>query len=138
MNTTTTRTRILPWAAALLLAGCAFDVSHVKQLPVTFTPMAGAAPDFVLRQEVKATLGTGFPTHLKGGTRWRQTGGTEFGAVFATKDQIVTVEASNIYEAQLVVSNQCLTGFYLPVEKKFAPVSRPIRIETQAVDPNQL
>lgn len=127
----------LPLAAALLLAGCAFDVSHVKQVPVTFTPMTGTGQDFVLRDEVKATLGTGFPTRLKSSTRWHETGSTEFGTVFSTKDQIVTVEASNIYEAQLVVSNQCITGFYLPVEKKFAPVTRPIHLEIQAVNPNQ-
>lgn len=121
----------------MLLAGCAFDLTHVKQLPVTFAPITGASQDFVLRQEVKATLGTGFPTRLKSGTRWQQIGSTEFGAVFATKDQLVTVEASNIHEARLVVSNQCVAGFYLPVEKKFAPVTRPIRITTEPVNLNQ-
>ncbi|MBI3414507.1 MAG: hypothetical protein HY043_04165 [Verrucomicrobia bacterium] len=104
---------------------------------MTFAPITGASQDFVLRQEVKATLGTGFPTRLKSGTRWQQIGSTEFGAVFATKDQLVTVEASNIHEARLVVSNQCVAGFYLPVEKKFAPVTRPIRITTEPVNLNQ-
>jgi nitrogen regulatory protein PII-like uncharacterized protein len=49
----------------------------------------------------------------------------------------VTVEASNIYEAQLIVSNQCITGFYLPVEKMVTPVSPPIHIEMQTVNQNQ-
>ena len=49
----------------------------------------------------------------------------------------VKVEASNIHEGRLVVSNQFITGFYLPVERKFAPLSRPIRIETQPVKLNQ-
>ena len=120
-----------------LLTGCAFDLTHVKQLPVTFTSISGSNQDFVLLQEVKATLGTGFPTRLKSGTRWQQIGSTEFGTVFATKDQLVTVEASNIHEARLVVSNQCVTGFYLPVEKKFAPVTRPIRITTEYIKINQ-
>jgi hypothetical protein len=118
----------------LLLAGCAFDVSYVSKKPATFTVMNGISPDLVLQQDVKVDLGTGYPTRLKGGTRWHQVGSTEYGDVFATKDQIVTVEASNIYEAQLIVSNQCITGFYLPVEKMVTPVSNPIHIEMQTVN----
>jgi hypothetical protein len=121
----------------LLLAGCAFDLVHVKQQPTTYTPVIGHADAFTLGQEVKATLGTGFPTHLKSGTQWRQVGSTEYGKVYSTQDQIVTVEASNIHEAQLVVSNQCVTGFYLPVEKTFTPVSKLIPIQTQPVNLNQ-
>jgi hypothetical protein len=121
----------------LLLAGCAFDISYVRQLPITFTPSTNAVESFVLDQDVRATLGTGFPTKLKAGTRWHQVGNTEYGKVFASKDQIVTVEASNIYEAQLVVSNQFINGFYLIVEKKFAPVTRPIHIEIQPINSNR-
>jgi hypothetical protein len=57
-----------------------------------------------------------------------------YGEVFATKDQIVTVEASNIYEAQLIVANRCIVGFYLPVEKKFVPVSQSNPIETKPLN----
>jgi hypothetical protein len=120
--------------ALLLFAGCAFNVSTVKQQPVTFTAHAEVAPGFVLLQDVKAKLGTGYPTYLKRDTRWRAVGTTEFGTVFVTKDQIVTVEESHIHEAQLVVSNQTITGFYFPVEKKFAPVSRPIPIESKTLN----
>jgi len=124
-------------AVSLWLTGCAFDISYVKQTPATFTAMPGVSPDFILQQDVKVSLGTGFPTRLKSGTCWHQIGTTEYGTVFVTKDQIVTVEASNIYEAQLVVSNQCITGFYLPVEKMVTPVSHPIHIEIQSKSQNQ-
>ena len=62
------------------VAGCAFDLSHVKQMPVTFTP-AGTEPgqSFVLGEEVKAHLGTGYPTRLKSGTKWHPVGKTEYG-----------------------------------------------------------
>ncbi len=132
-----TATTCLSWAAALFLAGCVFDLSYVKLRPVTFTPVSGATQaDFSLREEVKATMGTGYPTRLKSGTRWHQIGRTEFGPVFTTQDQVVTVEASNIYEARPVVSDQSLIGFYLPVEQKFVSVGRPIRLETQPVHLN--
>ena len=124
-------------AVALLSAGCAFDISHVTQEPATFMSDPAQPTGFTLGQDVKAKLGTGFATRLKRGTRWRQVGMTQYGRVFATKDQIVTVEASNIYEADLVVSNQFITGFFLVVEKTFAPVSRPIHIEMQSSNLNQ-
>ena len=128
---------LLALPSLLWLAGCAFDIVHVKQLPASYTVAATPAAGFVLTHEIKATLGTTFPTRLKAGTRWRQVGNIEYGAVFATQDQIVKVEASNIYEAQLVVSNNFINGFYLPVEKTFAPVTKPIRIETIPLEPNQ-
>lgn len=118
----------------LLLAGCAFDISRVKQLPATYTTLSTPAQEFVLSQDVKATVGSGFATRLKAGTRWHQVGNTEHGAVFATTDQIVTVEASNIYEAQLVVADNAITGFYLPVEKTFVAVSSKISIQTKPVE----
>ena len=123
-------------AGLLLLAGCAFDLVHVKQIPVSYTTSAGTAKEFVLVREVKAALGTSYPTRLKAGTRWREVGNTEHGAVFATQDQIVTVEDSNIHEARLVVSDDFIKGFYLPVEKTFVPVKHPIRIETQTLQTN--
>ena len=120
--------------ACLLLAGCAFNLVSVKQVPTTCTAVTGTPETFVLCADVKAKLGTSFPTHLKAGTRWHQVGDTDYGAVFATPDQIVAVEASHIHEAQLVVSNRVITGFYLPVEKTFAPVTHPISIETKTVN----
>ena len=127
----------LALVCVLAISGCAFDVSYVKKVPASFALVIGSEPDFVLGQEVKVGLGTGFPTRLKAGTRWHQVGQTESGSVFATKDQIVTVEASNIYEAQLVVSNRCIAGFYLPVEKQLAPVSHPIPIDFDNTNHNQ-
>lgn len=118
----------------LLLAGCAFDVSHVKQRPAVYTSLVAPAQTFVLSHDVKATVGSGFATRLKAGTSWHQVGSTEHGAVFATTDQIVTVEASNIYEAQLVVSENAITGFYLPVEKSFVAVSSKIPIQTKSLE----
>jgi hypothetical protein len=110
------------------LAGCAFDLVSVSQKPVTFAP-GGGSGSFQLAKEVRAGLGTGFPTVLRADTTWKQVGTTEFGEVFATKDQIVKVEASNIHEAEIVLSERSLVGFYLPVEKTFAPLSHPVLLE---------
>jgi hypothetical protein len=125
---------LLPLLLALIVSSCCFDIARVKQMPVRFAPTSERSGGFVLEREVEASLGTTYLTCLKPGTRWQPVGETEFGTVFSTTDQIVTVQASNIHEAQLVVSNRVITGFYLPVEKKFAPVRNPIPIETKSLD----
>jgi len=121
----------------VVATGCAFDVSHVKQHPTTYTTLVAPAQSFVLNRDVKATVGSGFPTRLKADTRWQQVGNTEHGAVFVTKDQLVTVEASNIYEAQLVVTENAITGFYLPVEKTFVAVSPKVPLPTKSLETKQ-
>jgi hypothetical protein len=125
---------LLPGLSFVLLlelyTGCAFNVWQVKQVPAAFAA-ACDSPTFRLTRETKVGLGSGFDTVLKANTTWNQVGVTESGKVYSTKDQVVKVEASNIYEAYLVVSNNCLAAFYLPVEKTVVPLSRPIPLEIQ-------
>ena len=123
-------------AAFTLLTGCAFDISHIKQQPVNFTAKAVSPSGFVLFREAKIPVGSGFPTQLKANTRWTSVGTTPHGDVFATKDQIVTVEASNMYEAQLVIANSTVTGFYLPVERTFVAATRRVPLETKPLEGN--
>ncbi|HOC57533.1 MAG TPA: hypothetical protein PKI20_18090 [Verrucomicrobiota bacterium] len=114
----------------LLEPGCAFNVWRVKQVPAALTP-ASDSPSFLLAKETRVHLGSGSATQLKANTTWNQVGVTESGKVYSTKDQVVKVVASNIYEAYIVVSNDCLVGFYLPVEKTLVPLSRPLPLEIQ-------
>jgi hypothetical protein len=93
---------------------------------VVFNASAGVK-GFVLMQDLKVHIGTGFATRLRANTSWHKVGTTVFGDVYATRDQIVTVEASDIYEAQIVVSGlQNLVGFYLPVEHSYVPLKEPL------------
>ena len=41
---------------------------------------------------------------------------------------MLTVEASNIHEAALVMREGRVTGFYLLIEKKFCPVKQPVTL----------
>lgn len=106
----------------LLLAqapGCAFDVSHVNRVPAVLEPASDSRAGWMLQDDVTAYLGTGFPTRLRKATRWSKVGQIAQGDVFRTRDQVVTVEASNIYEAMAVLNDGTLVGFYLPVEHSF-------------------
>jgi len=106
-----------------LLFGCAFDVVHVKQEPARFEASTSVQDAWTLTRDVEISLDTGYKRKLKAGTRWECIGKIEKGDVYRTKDQILTVEGSNIYEACLVVSEGQLVGFYLPANQTFSPLS---------------
>jgi hypothetical protein len=119
----------------LALCGCAFDVSYVRRMPTEFQAAAPGGPGWTLLQGQSILLGSGFPTTLRRGTRWQLAGHIPQGDVYRTSDQVVTVEASNIYEAMAVMRGDKLTGFYLPVDHAFVaatdPVTLPIERGTQ-------
>ena len=108
--------------------GCAFDLVQVKQLPVAFAQPAGAHRLFVLNESAEVHIGTGFPVRLRANTTWTEMGATQYGDVYSTKDQVLTVEASNIHEAALVVRDGQVAGFYLLIEKKFCPATKPTKL----------
>jgi hypothetical protein len=121
---------VLTGAVALLLgsSGCAFDIVSVKQLPVVLTQMTTTPRTFSLRESAIVRIGTGFPVNLKANTVWQEMGATEFGDVYTSNDQVLTVEASNIHESALVMRDGQVTGFYLLIEKKFCPAKQPVTL----------
>lgn len=112
----------------VLLSACAFDLVSVKQHPASIDSSSDPAADFTLGEEAKLTLGTGYNRKLNKGTRWSFVGSLPQGDVFKTKDQILTVEGSNIFEAYIVVMSGDLVGFYLPVEKTFSPLKKTLKL----------
>ncbi len=118
---------------AMSLTYCAFDVVHVKQVPTKLEVGPSPKSSFQLEKEVDIDLGTGFARLLKGGTRWDFVGTTSYGDVYRSKDQTLTVEASNIHEAYIVISSGKLVGFYLPVEKSFSPLGDPKALVTKEI-----
>jgi len=121
----------------IIFAGCAFDVVRVKQIPTQLNSMQSPKNSWKLVNDVKVRLSTGYSCQLKSGTKWDYVGTVEYGDVFKTKDQILTVEGSNIFEACIVVSEDNLVGFYLPVEKTYSPLSSPKKLYTEIIDPNE-
>jgi hypothetical protein len=108
--------------------GCAFDVSYVKRVPTEFQATAPNGTGWTLRQKQSIGVGSGFSTVLQRGTEWRLVGHIAQGDVYRTSDQIVTVEASNIFEAMVVMQGDRLTGFYLPVEHSFVAATQPVTL----------
>lgn len=130
--------RIRTFALTLFLSGilfgaCAFDLIHVKQIPTQIRSTQLSEPSFELEKEVTVSLGHGYTRKLKKGTRWHYVGAVSYGDVFRTRDQILTVEASNIHEAYIVVSAGRLVGFYLPVEGSYSPLGDPQALYTKVI-----
>jgi len=113
---------------ALAVAGCAFDVMHLKQSPAQYEAVTATNQIWVLQDDLKVSIASGWATPLKKGTTWRQVGRIKEGDVIRTRDQIVTVEASNIFEANPVIDHEKVVGFFLVVENSFTPADPPAPI----------
>jgi hypothetical protein len=98
---------------------------HVKQIPTQMESSNLSKQSFELVKELNIDPGHGYNRKLKQGTKWNYVGTISYGDVFKSKDQTLTVEASNIHEAYIVVSSGKLVGFYLPVERSYSPLDDP-------------
>jgi len=109
-----------------LAFGCAFDLAHVKYQPTLLESLEDGMAPFILTADT-AIKGApcGYSRTLRKDTRWDPVGRLSEGIVYRSRDQTLTIECSNIFEAYLVVDGGRLIGFYLPVEKGFSPLSEP-------------
>jgi len=118
-----------------LLNACAFDLIHVKQIPTQIESTSLSKAPFELEKEVDVKLDTGYSRKLKQGTKWNYVGTVQYGDIFKTNDQILTVEGSNIHEAYIVVLSGKLVGFYLPAVKSYSPLSEPNDLYIKKITP---
>jgi hypothetical protein len=109
-----------------MIAGCPFDVIRVTENPAALDSVNTCGDVFVLRAAAEVRPSGGYARTLNQGTTWECVGRIAQGTVYRTKDQVLTVEASNISEAYIVVSSRTLVGFYLPIEHAFAPVKTQV------------
>ena len=110
------------------ISACAFDLAHVTYSATTFQPKHSSTRTIVLSDEVPLTDTPCYSRTLRKTTRWDQVGTISEGDVLRSKDQVLTLECSNIHEAYLVMSGDKLIGFFLPFEKGFVPHSPPIAL----------
>ena len=125
----TGRMTIVVGIVGLFVSACPFDLDHVTYTATMFQPTQDSTRTIVLSDEVvlKHTPCSFFRT-LRKTSRWEQVGTIAEGDVLRSKDQVLTVECSNVHEAYLVMSGDKLIGFFLPVEKGFVPHSPPIAL----------
>jgi hypothetical protein len=138
------------WVVVLGVSGCAFNLTDVTYSPAQLQPLPPQSRSFVLTKAVQISHAPcGYDRTLRQQTRWdceenalasprfssvvvtvrrhdHSVGSITEGEVFRSRDQVLTVECSNVFEAYLVVSGDRLVGFYLPVQKGFVALSPPL------------
>ena len=115
--------------SSFILAGCAFDLAHISFTPAQFAPRTEGYKSFTLKETIHITEAPcGYDRTLRQDTRWDLIGTIPEGEIYRSRDQVLTVECSNIHEAYLVVLEGSIVGFYLPVEKGFVKISNKIKL----------
>jgi hypothetical protein len=116
--------------APALIVGCAFDIADVKYQPARLESVADEGTAFTLAADIPIHgAPCGYSRSLRKGSRWFAVGRLLEGVVYRSRDQVLTIECSNVLEAYLVVAAGKVVGFYLPVEKGFSPLSEPIQLD---------
>jgi len=120
-----TRKDAMPWVPLLtllvvVLTACA---PEVVRRPTEFTPAAdGSDGTIEVLADLPITVGPdGYSRVISKGTVWRRTGRTGEGDVYKPVDSVFTVEGAQVHEAYLVLNDDRIVGFYLPVERAFSP-----------------
>lgn len=115
--------------SSFLMSGCAFDLAHVSFTPTQLAPRAENDKSFTLKETIHITEAPcGYDRTLRQDTRWDFIGTIHEGDIYKSRDQVLTVECSNIHEAYMVVLDGSMVGFYLPVEKGFVKISNKIKL----------
>ena len=113
------RSGVAALLTAVALVACAPEVSR---RPTSFVSLGNQPADTIeiLRRE-KVSVGPGYDRVIGRGTRWTRVGRSAEGDVYRPDGRVFTVEGAHIHEAYLVLADDRLIGFYLPVERAFAP-----------------
>lgn len=113
--------RLAPAFLLPLIAGCA---AEVVRHPIELSP--GQPRLFVSERAVQVALDSGYSRSLPGGAEFIDIGSIRQGRVLKPARVVITVEGAHVHEAYPVIESGRVVGFYLPVERAFAPVSSPV------------
>lgn len=125
------RTGAVASILALILLGPAGCASDVVRFPVELSGAELPAARYVVVQPVEVLLDSGYQRKIDSGMELAPVGKVKQGDVFRPTTSVITVEGAHMHEAYLVLAGGRLVGFYLPVEKAFAPLSRPVALSIQ-------
>lgn len=117
-------TRSLLLLCVTIFSGCAANQTPSPVQPVTSVKTSTI---LVLRDDVVVRAPHTKKTILKQGTTWKTIGTVAQGTVLKTSDQVVIVNSFDVHEAQIVVRDDQVVGYYLPYAETFV-AAKPIAI----------
>ena len=115
----------VPAIAVLLMCLSSCAVRHPPSQLVAL-PSSTQQQIRTLAQETTIKLASGHISTLKSGSTWEVLGVIPDGVVYRPVNDMFTLEGANIQEAYLVVRDDLLVGFYLPVERDVSIMQAPI------------
>ena len=126
------RRKIFILSTGILLMSCAFNVAHVSYHPTDLLPQPQSGKFLTIKKAVKISgAPCGYSRTLQEGSNWDLIGSIPEGNVYKPREQVLTVECSNVYEAYLVCVSQSLVGFYLPVQQGFVALKKAMDLPTE-------
>jgi hypothetical protein len=106
--------------AVLGLAACAPEVVRQPTVLTPLTEQPGGSIE-VLREASVAVGPMGYRRTIREGSVWTRVGRVSQGEVYKPTNQVFMVEGTHVHEAYLVLDGDQIVGYYLPVERAFAP-----------------
>lgn len=101
--------------------------------PATLVTSSNTVKAEVVRvvSDVEIEPDSGYSRALPRGYKLTAAGAINEGEVYRPTEGVFTVEGANMHEAWIVIRQNRLVGFYLPVEKSFVTLSKtqPIQLE---------
>ena len=113
---------------ALLIAGQLGCSGEVQRHPSALLETAALPAPMYTAHPVQLQLAGGYQRLIPEKTEFVEIGRLKEGAVFRPTRHVLTVEGANVHEAYLVVSEETIVGFYLPVERAFSPLDHRVKI----------
>jgi hypothetical protein len=92
-------------------------------------------PDRILVAPASVASSAGVPRTLPPGTVLRHHGSIAEGEVWRPANRVLTAEGWDAHEGWVVLSSHTWVGFYLPVERAFSPLSRPVALTMEDHNP---
>lgn len=117
--------------AVALATGCASEIQrHATVLSAVSSP--SASPTIEIAEDAMIEIHTGYHRVIPAGSVWEVTGRLSQGLAYKRRNGVFTLEGAHIHEAQIVLEDRHLVGFYLPVEQAFSP-SKRIPLKTRNI-----
>ena len=114
------------------LGGCAFDLANIKPTPTEIVRCKNDCVSFTVSEEIVLdNVFCRYDRTIEKGSKWVHIGDIPEGPVYKPMNTFLTIECSNVFEGYLVLNNKSIKGFYLPVEKGYVPIKKPVILLTQ-------
>lgn len=117
------------FVVALLIAGQLGCSADVQRHPSALLAEAVASPiPMYTIHPIQLQLDGGYGRLIPAKTEFIEVGRLREGTVLRPTRHVLTVEGAHVHEAYLVVSDDIVVGFYLPVERAFSPLDHRVKV----------